>query len=119
MHFQANLKDSGLYHNDGDDTFSKAKGIFNQGLDFDYAVWIDWNMDGLADLLYNTDATTEYGVLLNSGNGSFSKKSGLGDLCDQYITLQSRHKQRWINRLPEQYRNSKKQRRRNILNHRM
>ena len=80
------FEDSGLYHNDGDDTFSKAKGIFNQGLDFDYAVWIDWNMDGLADLLYNTDATNEYGVLLNSGNGSFSKKSGLGDLCDQYIT---------------------------------
>lgn len=76
------LEDSGLYHNDGDGTFSKAKGIYNQGLDFDNSVWIDWNMDGLADLLYGSYAGDEYGVLLNSGNGNFSKKSGLGTLCD-------------------------------------
>ena len=72
----------GLYHNDGNGTFSKAKGIFNQGLDFVLATWIDWNMDGLADLLYGNYAGDEYGVLLNNGNGSFTKKSGLGNLCE-------------------------------------
>ena len=76
------FEDSGLYHNDGDGTFSKAKGIFNQGLDFDYATWIDWNMDGLADLLYGNYARDEFGVLLNGGDGNFTKKSGLGALCD-------------------------------------
>ena len=75
------FEDSGLYHNEGDGTFSKAKGIFNQGLDFDYATWIDWNMDGLADFLYGT-YVGEFGVLLNSGNGNFTKKSGLGALYD-------------------------------------
>ena len=78
--------DSGLYHNDGNGTFSKAKGIFNQGLDFYKSVWIDWNMDGLADLLYY-NYTGGYGVLLNNGSGSFTKKSDLGDVCDVEMQL--------------------------------
>ena len=74
------VKGDGLYKNNGDGTFGKAKGIFNQGLDIMYSRWIDMNMDGLADLLYNIYDTQvgRYsigGMLENEENGNFSKNS--------------------------------------------
>lgn len=68
---------AGLYHNDGNGTFSKAKGIFNQGLSFSKCAWVDWNMDGKADVIYYDYATQKHGLLLNNGNGSFTKQSNV------------------------------------------
>ena len=68
---------AGLYHNDGNGTFSKAKGIFNQGLSFSKCAWVDWNMDGKADVIYYDYATQKHGLLLNNGNGNFTKQSNV------------------------------------------
>lgn len=68
---------AGLYHNDGNGTFSKAKGIFNQGLSFSKCAWVDWNMDGKADVIYYDYTTQKHGLLLNNGNGNFTKQSNV------------------------------------------
>lgn len=70
----------GLYHNEKGNGFVKAKGIFNQGLKYNDAVWMDYDMDGKPDLMYDTYTPGHgrpmiSGVLKNNGNGNFTKVS--------------------------------------------
>lgn len=66
----------GVYTNNGGGTFSKAVGMWNTGLTFDseYYNWLDYNRDGLVDLIYKGKNISS-GYLKNNGNGTFTKKT--------------------------------------------
>ena len=70
----------GLYHNDQNNNFTRAVGIFNQGLNYKESVWMDYDMDGVLDLFYRDDnyENTKFGLLKNNLNGSFTKNTSLG-----------------------------------------
>ena len=57
----------GLYHNDQNNNFTRAVGIFNQGLNYKESVWMDYDMDGVLDLFYRDDnyENTKFGLLKN------------------------------------------------------
>ncbi len=71
--------EDGLYKNNGTGKFSKLMKGFNTSFKpyYGMAKWLDWDMDGVADLFYATDithtGTYSYGYLKNDLNDNFTK----------------------------------------------
>ncbi|HEY4787184.1 MAG TPA: T9SS type A sorting domain-containing protein, partial [Bacteroidales bacterium] len=67
-----------IYKNNGDGTFSEGTCISITGQSFGSAQWIDYNNDGLIDILLTGNCNTYYSeitptILKNNGDGSFTE----------------------------------------------
>jgi hypothetical protein len=69
-----------IYHNNGDGTFTELTNLSLKGVYWSSAAWVDFNSDGLLDLIYSGEDITFNPftvVYQNNGNNNFTEVTGL------------------------------------------